>query len=84
MPEYSVIPSFPNPEDFPKPASIDLISKNTVMVIVDMQNDFVQHKGKIYTGPMVDGIVPKIHDLLNLAREKGVKTICTQSLVRKG
>jgi nicotinamidase-related amidase len=48
-----------------------------------MQNDFVQHKGKIYTGTMVDGIIPKIYDLLSLAREKGVKTIYTQSWYEK-
>jgi nicotinamidase-related amidase len=84
MPEsFVVIPAFPDPEDFPKPAAVDLYSGNTILVVVDMQNDFVRPEGKIYTGPMVSGIIEKISSLVNAARQTGTNVIYTQSWYEK-
>ncbi len=66
-------------DEIPQPVSVELPVSKTVLVVVDMQNDFVQPEGKIYTGPMVKATVPKIRDLLDRARKAGMNIVHTQS-----
>lgn len=66
-----------------KPRPIILDTKKTALVIVDMQNDFVKHKGKIYIGPMVDPTIAKIRSLLTKSRNAGARVIFTQSYYGK-
>ncbi len=64
VPEYSI------------KKNIRLNSRETALIIVDMQNDFVDKRGALY----VDGsekIVPRIKILLDRAREKNVLIIYT-------
>jgi len=54
-----------------------LNSKETALIIVDMQNDFVHKKGALCV-PSAKDTVPVIKNLLNKAREKGAKIFYTQ------
>ncbi len=65
------------------PEPVTLSSKKTAVIVVDMQNDFVNPKGKIYGGEMVGPTIQKIADVLKLAREKGARIIYTQSWYEK-
>jgi len=56
---------------------VKLESKNTALIIVDMQNDFSHPKGKLFVPKSVDTI-PVIKELLSRARDKGVLVIFTQ------
>jgi nicotinamidase-related amidase len=49
----------------------------TALVVVDMQNDFVKEGGSLVV-PDAEATIPKIKDLLGLARESGMKVIFTQ------
>ncbi|MGI0080524.1 MAG: cysteine hydrolase family protein, partial [Nitrososphaerales archaeon] len=69
----------PGPDEIPQPEAIELPVRNSALVIVDMQNDFVQATGKIYTGSMVNATVPRIRELLDRARQAQMKVIHTQS-----
>jgi nicotinamidase-related amidase len=57
--------------------NIVLSSKDTALVIVDMQNDFVEERGALYV-PSAKKTVPFIRELLEKARSKGVKVFFTQ------
>ena len=57
--------------------NVILNSKETALIIVDMQNDFVHEKGALCV-PSAKDTVPVIKNLLNKAREKGVKVFYTQ------
>ena len=58
---------------------VEVPASKTLLVVVDMQNDFVRPSGNIYVGPMAPKSVAKIKRLLHLAREKNVRIIYTQS-----
>ena len=49
----------------------------TALVVVDMQNDFVKEGGSLVV-PDAEATIPKIKDLLGLARESGMKVVFTQ------
>src|SRR5215210_5115549 len=49
----------------------------TVLIVVDMQNDFVKEGGSLVV-PDAEGTIPAIRRLLDLARETGMKIVFTQ------
>ncbi|MCE4614311.1 MAG: cysteine hydrolase [Desulfurococcales archaeon] len=54
-----------------------LPAKETAVIVVDMQNDFVKEGGKL-VAPAAEGTVEPIRRLLKKARENGVRVIYTQ------
>ncbi len=60
-----------------KRETIELPSKETALIIVDMQNDFVKPEGKLFV-PTAPQTVPVIKELLEKARKAGVLRIFTQ------
>jgi nicotinamidase-related amidase len=49
----------------------------TVLIVVDMQNDFVKEGGSLVV-PDAEGTIPAIRRLLDLARETGMQIVFTQ------
>ncbi len=56
---------------------IRLDPAKTVLVVVDMQNDFVKEGGSLLV-PDAEATIPAIQSLLNMAREAGIKVVFTQ------
>ncbi len=56
---------------------ITLRAKETAVIVVDMQNDFVKPKGKLYV-PTAEETIEPIRKLLGKARAHGVKIFYTQ------
>jgi nicotinamidase-related amidase len=54
-----------------------------VLIVVDMQNDFVKEGGSLVV-PDAEGTIPKIKDLLDLARQSGMKVVFTQDTHNEG
>jgi len=61
-----------------EPKKLTLPRKSTVVMVVDMQNDFVNEDGKLYVGDSVRKIIPNIQRTLAKAREKKVPVVYTQ------
>ncbi len=59
---------------------IKLNSKSTVLVVVDMENEFCKPGGKLYHSEGVDEVIPKLRHLLMRSREAGVQVIFVQSV----
>jgi nicotinamidase-related amidase len=55
----------------------------TALVVVDMQNDFVKEGGTLVV-PDAEATLPKLRDLLDLARRSGMKVIFTQDTHAEG
>jgi nicotinamidase-related amidase len=55
----------------------------TVLIVVDMQNDFVKEGGSLVV-PDADGTIPAIRRLLDLARETGMNVVFTQDTHTEG
>jgi nicotinamidase-related amidase len=55
----------------------------TALVVVDMQNDFVKEGGTLVV-PDAEATLPKLQDLLDLARRSGMKVIFTQDTHAEG
>jgi nicotinamidase-related amidase len=66
-----------------EPKKLTLPREGTVVMVVDMQNDFVNEDGKLYVGDSVRKIIPNIQGTLAKAREKNVPIIYTQDWHRK-
>jgi nicotinamidase-related amidase len=56
---------------------------DTALIVVDMQNDFVKGGGSLLV-PDAEATIPRIKDLLDLARESGMKVIFTQDTHNDG
>ena len=63
--------------EIPEPQQVNLNSKTTAVVVVDMQNDFVEPSGSLFVKTAPDTI-PAIARVLEKARRAGVKIIYTQ------
>ena len=63
-----------------KSKTVKLDSKSTVLVIVDMENDFCKPGGKKYHPDGVDEVIPKLTGLLERCRAAGVQVIFLQSI----
>ena len=55
----------------------------TALIIGDMQNDFVKEGGTLVV-PDAEGTIPAIRNLLDLARESGMKVVFVQDTHRAG
>ena len=55
----------------------------SALVVVDMQNDFVKEGGTLVV-PDAEATLPKLQDLLDLARRSGMKVIFTQDTHAEG
>ena len=49
----------------------------TALIVVDMQNDFVKEGGSLLV-PDAEGTIPNIQNLLDVARNSGMKVVFTQ------
>ena len=54
----------------------------TVMIVVDMQNDFVAKGAKLQSAAAA-AMVPKLASTLNFCREKGIRVIYTAHVHRR-
>lgn len=61
-----------------EPKKLTLPREGTVVMVVDMQNDFVNEDGKLYVGDSVRKIIPNIQRTLTKARETNVPVVYTQ------
>jgi nicotinamidase-related amidase len=59
--------------------SVALSAKKTMLVIVDVQNDFVKPGGIIYLGSPAENVINPIKQLLNKARSAGIRVLFTKS-----
>jgi len=66
-----------------EPKTIVLARESTAVMVVDMQNDFVDRGGRLYVGESVRKIIPNIQRTLTKAREKKVPVIYTQDWHRE-
>lgn len=55
----------------------------TALLVVDMQNDFVREGGSLRV-PDAGGTVPRIRELLSLARESGMRVVYSQDTHEDG
>ncbi len=56
---------------------------HTALIVVDMQNDFVKEGGALVV-PDAEATIPKIRDLLDLARQSGMKVVYSQDTHDEG
>jgi len=66
-----------------EPKTLVLPREGTVLMIVDMQNDFVNEDGKMYVGDSIREIIPNVQKTLAKARERNVPVAYTQDWHRK-
>ena len=52
-------------------------ARRTAVMVIDMQNDFIEERGKLYV-PRSESLIKPIKSLLNTAREVGATIIYTQ------
>jgi nicotinamidase-related amidase len=64
-------------ETIPEPVKVRLHRRNTVVIVVDMQNDFCKPSGKLFVPASLDTI-PKIGQVLEKARQSDVMIVYTQ------
>ena len=65
------------------PYQLDQIDPaKTVMIVVDMQNDFVAEGAKLRS-PSAAAMVPKLASTLNFCRENGIQVIYTAHVHRR-
>jgi nicotinamidase-related amidase len=79
--EFMAFPYVPGKQvevpEIPYQETISLPASSTALVVVDMQNDFVQAKGNLHVEAAA-ATVPQIGELLEEARGKGVRIAYTQ------
>ncbi|MDT7875716.1 isochorismatase [Sulfolobus sp. SCGC AB-777_L09] len=63
--------------DIPEEKVVELNPKDTALLIVDMQNDFVRKEGKLYV-PKAEETIPAIRRLIDKARQASALVIYTQ------
>lgn len=63
--------------DIPEPEPVQLPARESAVIVVDMQNDFVKKGGKLVV-PTAKDTIPAIQKLLEKARASGVHVLFTQ------
>ena len=58
---------------------IELDPGSTVLVVVDMENEFCKPGGKLYHPEGVDEVIPKLRHLLDRCRDAGAMVVFVQS-----
>ncbi len=66
--------------DYPTPQSVELKAANTLLLIIDMENENVHPSGALFIGEPVRKIVPKIVELRARVRQAGGRVVHTQSV----
>ena len=66
--------------DYPTPVPVRLETENTLLLVIDMENENAHPDGALYIGDPVRKIIPKIAGLLDDVRRAGGKVIHTQSV----
>ena len=66
--------------DYPAPASVELDAANTLLLIIDMENENAHPAGALYIGEPVRRIIPRIGDLRQKVRQAGGRVVHTQSI----
>lgn len=66
--------------NLPKPKPIKLSTRDTAVIIVDVQNDYHTKKGALYVGKLADQATPHIVVLANKANAAGIPIIFTQNV----
>ncbi len=69
--------------EIPEPQPITLPARETAVIVVDMQNDFVKEGGKLVV-PTAKDTVPAIQKLLEKARSAGAHVFFTQDTHEEG
>src|SRR6202451_4594671 len=73
----------PSKGTFVMPYRIDNIDpRTTVMIVVDMQNDFVAEGAKLQSA-QAHAMVPKLAATLRFCREKGIRVVYTAHVHRR-
>ena len=68
--------------NYPTPVPVELDPAQTLLLIVDMENESAHPDAKLYMGEAVERIIPRIAALRKYVRDCGGKVVHTQS-VRK-
>jgi nicotinamidase-related amidase len=68
--------------NYPTPLPVELDPAQTLLLIVDMENESAHPKAPLYMGEPVERIIPRIAALRQYVRDSGGKVVHTQS-VRK-
>jgi len=63
-----------------KYSPVELDPEQSVLVIVDMENDFCKPGGFLYHPDGVDEVIPKLQALLERCRNQGVQRLFVQSV----
>ncbi len=63
--------------ELPEPRAVEVDSRKTALIIVDMQNDFAHPNGRLFV-PTAPATIPAIKALLDKARKAGVMIVYTQ------
>ena len=66
--------------DYPAPVAVELAAANTLLLIIDMENENVHPEGALYIGKPVRRIIPKIAELRRKVRQAGGRVVHTQSV----
>ena len=66
--------------DYPAPQSVELDAQNTLLLIIDMENENAHPDGALYIGEPVRKIIPKIAELRARVRRAGGRVLHTQSV----
>jgi nicotinamidase-related amidase len=66
--------------DYPTPNAVELKAANTLLLIIDMENENAHPSGALYIGEPVRRIIPKIIELRARVRQAGGRVVHTQSI----
>jgi nicotinamidase-related amidase len=66
--------------DYPEPVPVELEAVQTLLLIIDMENENAHPNGALYIGEPVRRIIPKIRELREKVRRAGGRVIHTQSV----
>ena len=65
---------------YPTPHAVELKAANTLLLIIDMENENAHPSGTLFIGEPVRKIIPKIAGLRELVRQAGGHVVHTQSV----
>ncbi len=66
--------------DYPVPRSVELEAKETMLLIIDMENENAHPAGALYIGEPIRKIIPRIAQLREQVRRAGGRVVHTQSV----
>src|SRR5206468_11140955 len=66
--------------DYPEPVPVELEAVQTLLLIIDMENENAHPNGALYIGEPVRRIIPKIRELRDKARQADGRVVHTQSV----